>query len=312
MENKHIPVMIEEVKSYIPINKKLNIIDATFGGGGYSKIILENFKIGKLIAIDRDPLSNFFAKRLSQKYNNFKLINGCFGEIDKLIEKENLNNKIQFDLIIFDLGLSTNQLEDPKRGFSFLTNNPLNMGMGKNKKTVLDVINKYSEDQLSNIFYKFGEEKFSRKIAKKIINARKIKIIENTNELSTIIKQSYNKKSKIDPATRTFQALRIYVNDELNELSKALEKSLNLLKVKGKIIIVSFHSLEDRLVKDFFNHNSGKRWRSSRHYPELTDDGPITLKLITKKPIRPSDLETKINPRSRSAKLRIAEKILIN
>ena len=312
MENKHIPVMIEEVKSYIPINKKLNIIDATFGGGGYSKIILENFKIGKLIAIDRDPLSNFFAKRLSQKYNNFKLINGCFGEIDKLIEKENLNNQTQFDLIIFDLGLSTNQLEDPKRGFSFLTNSPLNMGMGKNKKTILNVINKYSEDQLSNIFYKFGEEKFSRKIAKKIINARKIKNIENTNELSTIIKQSYNKKSKIDPATRTFQALRIYVNDELNELSKALEKSLNLLKVKGKIIIVSFHSLEDRLVKDFFNHNSGKRWRSSRHYPELTDDGPITLKLITKKPIRPSDLETKINPRSRSAKLRIAEKISIN
>ncbi len=312
MENKHIPVMIEEVKSYIPINKKLNIIDATFGGGGYSKIILENFKIGKLIAIDRDPLSNFFAKKLSAKYNNFKLINGCFGEIDNLIEKENLNNTSQFDLIIFDLGLSTNQLEDPKRGFSFLTNSPLNMGMGHNKKTVLDVINKYSEDQLSNIFYKFGEEKFSRKIAKKIINARKIKDIESTNELSNIIKQSYNKKSKIDPATRTFQALRIYINDELNELSKALEKSLNLLKVQGKIITVSFHSLEDRLVKDFFNHNSGKRWRSSRHYPELTDDGPITLKLITKKPIRPSDLETKINPRSRSAKLRIAEKISIN
>ena len=113
-------------------------------------------------------------------------------------------------------------------------------------------------------------------------------------------------------AKKVFEPLRIYVNDELNELSKALEKSLNLLKVKGKIIIVSFHSLEDRLVKDFFNHNSGKRWRSSRHYPELADDGPITLKLITKKPIRPSDLEIKVNPRSRSAKLRIAEKISIN
>ena len=312
MENKHIPVMIEEVKSYIPVNKELNIIDATFGGGGYSKIFLENFKIGKLIAIDRDPLSNFFAKKLSEKYNNFKLFNGCFGEIDNLIENDNLNNKTQFDLIIFDLGLSTNQLEDPKRGFSFLTNSPLNMGMGNNKKTVLDVINNYSENELADIIYKFGEEKFSRKIAKKIINARKIKEIENTKELSLLIKQSYKNKSKIDPATRTFQALRIYVNDELNELSKALEKSLNLLKVKGKIIIVSFHSLEDRLVKDFFNHNSGKRWRSSRHYPELADDGPITLKLITKKPIRPSDLETNINPRSRSARLRVAEKISIN
>ena len=312
MKNKHIPVMIEEVKSYIPANKELNIIDATFGGGGYSKIFLENFKIGKLIAIDRDPLSNFFAKKLSEKYNNFKLINGCFGEIDNLIENDNLNNKTQFDLIIFDLGLSTNQLEDPKRGFSFLTNSPLHMGMGNNKKTVLDVINNYSENELANIIYQLGEEKFSRKIAKKIINARKIKDIENTKELSLLIKQSYKNKSKIDPATRTFQALRIYINDELNELSKALEKSLNLLKVKGKIITVSFHSLEDRLVKDFFNRNSGKRWRSSRHYPELADDGPITLKLITKKPIRPSDLETKINPRSRSAKLRVAEKISIN
>ena len=304
--------MLEEVKSYVPVNKELNIIDATFGGGGYSKIFLENFNIGKLIAIDRDPLSNFFAKKLTEKYKNFKLINGCFSEIDNLIANDDLDNKTQFDLIIFDLGLSTNQLEDPKRGFSFLSNSPLNMGMGNNKKTVLDVINNYSENELANILYKFGEEKFSRKIAKKIINARKIKDIKNTKELSLLIKQSYKNNSKIDPATRTFQALRIYVNDELNELSKALEKSLNLLKIKGKIIIVSFHSLEDKLVKDFFNHNSGKRWRSSRHYPELADDGPITLKLITKKPIRPSDLETNINPRSRSAKLRVAEKISIN
>ena len=162
MENKHIPVMIEEVKSYIPVNKELNIIDATFGGGGYSKIFLENFKIGKLIAIDRDPLSNCFAKKLSEKYNNFKLINGCFSEIDNLIGNDNLANKLQFDLIIFDLGLSTNQLEDPKRGFSFLSNSPLNMGMGNNKKTVLDVINNYSENELADILYKFGEEKFSR------------------------------------------------------------------------------------------------------------------------------------------------------
>ena len=145
---------------------------------------------------------------------------------------------------------------------------------------------------------------------------RKIKLINDTLELAEIISESVptknKKQNKIHPATKTFQALRIYINDEINELKSSLKKTINVLAKDGLLIVVSFQSLEDRIVKDFFNHNSGKRWRSSRHYPELADDGPITLKLITKKPIRPSDLETKINPRSRSAKLRVAEKISIN
>ena len=313
MQNKHIPVMVKEVISYIPTDKKINIIDATFGGGGYSKLILENFNVGKLIAIDRDPVAKIFADELSDKYKNFSLINGCFSKIDELILNQKNTKKNDFDIIVFDLGTSSNQIDNPNRGFSFMSDGPLDMGMGINIQKVSDIVNNYTEVELANIIFKFGEERHSRKIAKNIINARKVKLIESTKELAQLIKKSYNfkdlNKSKINPATKTFQALRIYLNDELNELTLALNKSLDLLSNKGKIIIVSFQSLEDRIAKDFLNHNSGKRRRSSRHYPELADDGPIKINLITKKPIRPSEEEINYNPRSRSAKLRVGEKI---
>ena len=220
---------------------------------------------------------------------------------------------IKFDLIIFDLGLSSNQIDDPARGFSFSKNGPLNMNMGKSKILASELINKFSEKDLADIIFEYGEERHARAIARNIVKARKVKIIKNTKELSDLINNFFSKKKlgykKINYATKTFQALRIYVNDELNELTSALNKSQNILEKKGKLIIVSFQSLEDRIVKDLFNHNSGKRLRSSRHYPELVDLGPITLKIITKKPIRPSDNEISLNPRSRSAKLRVAKKI---
>ena len=313
MENRHIPVMLNEVKSHIPLDKNLNIIDATFGGGGYTKSILENFNINKLIAIDRDPVTEFFGKELEKKFKNFELINGCFSKINELILNNSKNQKNEFDIIIFDLGTSSNQIDNPERGFSFMADGPLDMRMGNNDKKVSEIINNYSELDLANIIYKFGEEKNSRRIAKNIVNARKIKLIETTKELVNLIKKSFNFKyvnnHKINPATKTFQAFRIYINDELNEISKALENSLELLRINGKLIVVSFQSLEDRIVKDFLNHNSGKRWRSSRHYPELPDQGLVTLNLITKKPIRPSEEEINHNPRSRSAKLRVGEKI---
>ena len=194
-----------------------------------------------------------------------------------------------------------------------MSEGPLDMRMGIDTIKVSDVVNGFSEIDLANIIFKYGEERFSRRIAKKIVEARKIKLIENTKELSELIRSVFNAKqihkSKINPATKTFQALRIFVNDELNEITVALNKTLKLLNENGKLIIVSFQSLEDRIVKDFLNHNSGKRRRSSRHYPELADEGPITLKIITKKPIRPSEEEVFNNPRSRSAKLRVGEKI---
>ena len=313
MKNNHIPVMLEEVQSYIPHDKKINGIDATFAGGGYSRAILKKFDVKQLVAIDRDPISKIFARDLNEKYNNFSLVNGCFGNIDQLIFNNCQINKIKFDVIIFDLGLSSNQLDNRDRGFSFKYDGPLDMVMGSSSTKASDIINSYPEEQLANIIYKFGDERLSRRIAKNIVKSRKIKFIMTTKELAKLIKQSFTTqqihKSKIHPATKTFQALRIYVNDELNELSLALNKSINLLSAKGRLIIVSFQSLEDRIVKDFFNHNSGKRWRSSRHYPELVDEGPITFNIITKKPIRPSEREILNNPRSRSAKLRVGEKI---
>ena len=311
--NIHEPVMLEEVKKFIPFTKKINIIDATFGGGGYSKALLEEYNVNQLIAIDRDPITEVIAEDLSKRYKNFKIINGCFSKIDELIYSNCTNKTKKFDIIIFDLGLSSNQINDPKRGFSFMKEGPLNMDMGGSKIRASEVINNFSERKLAGIFFELGEERYAKRIARNIVKQRKIELINNTKKLSELIKESIpktnSKKIKINPATKTFQALRIYVNDELNELKTALSKSSQLLNKEGKLIVVSFQSLEDRIVKDFFNHNSGKRWRSSRHYPELADMGPITFKLITKKPIRPCEWEIQKNPRSRSAKLRVAQKI---
>ena len=313
MKNNHTPVMLEEVKSFIPKNKKINVVDATFGGGGYSKAILDDFNVNSLIAIDRDPISKIFGDKIKEKHQNFELVNDKFSNIDKIINKNKLSKNL-FDIIIFDLGISSNQIEDSSRGFSFLRDGPLNMDMGLSGKTAFTVINNYKEEKLAEIIFKYGEERYSRQIAKEIIKSRKFNEINSTLKLANIIQESlpkkFTKKSKIHPATKTFQALRIYTNNELDELKISLNKSIDLLQKDGLLIIVSFQSLEDRIVKDFINHNSGKRRRSSRHYPELADTGPITFKIITKKPLRPSDSEIQFNRKSRSAKLRVAKKIL--
>jgi len=311
MNNTHVPVMLKEVLSFIPKDKKINLIDATFGGGGYSKAILKDFDIKNLIAIDRDPISKIFYKKLKKDFDNIELFNQKFSKLDELL-KDPKYFREKYDVIIFDLGVSSNQIDNPERGFSFQKNGPLDMKMGSSNLNAFEVINSFDEKKLADIFYEFGEEKYSRKIAKNIVINRTNKPIKNTLELSEIIKKSVHPKDnfkKIHPATKTFQALRVFINDELNELKIALEKSENLLSKNGLLIIVSFQSLEDRIVKDFFNHKSGKRRRSSRHLPDLGDFGPTTLKIITKKPLRPNDLEINDNPRSRSAKLRVAQKI---
>ena len=312
MKNLHSPVMIKEIISFLPISKSINVIDATFGGGGYSKAILEQLNVNQLLAIDRDPISKIFSKEIESKYPNFTLVNERFSKIHEIVNETKFKDK-KFDIILFDLGTSSNQLDISERGFSFNKEGPLDMRMGLSKKSAYDIINKYEEKNLANIIYDYGEERYSRIIAKEIVKNRKIKFISNTIELSNIIKKCVPKKNqnnkKVHPATKTFQAIRIYVNDEINELKKSLDKTINILKNDGLILIVSFQSLEDRIVKDFFNHNSGKRWRSSRHYPELPDKLVTQLKIITKKPLVPAASEILKNPRCRSAKLRVAQKI---
>ena len=304
--------MINEIISFLPLKKSINVIDATFGGGGYSKTILEKFNVNQLLAIDRDPISKIFAKEIESKFSNFTLINDKFSKIEEIVNNTKFKDK-KFDIILFDIGTSSNQIDNAQRGFSFNKSGPLDMRMGASDKNAYDIINKYEEKNLADIIYQYGEERYSRVIAKEIVKKRKIKFIKDTIELSNIIKKSLPKKSqlknKIHPATKTFQAIRIYVNDELSELKTSLEKTLKILNKDGLILVVSFQSLEDRIVKDFFNHNSGKRWRSSRHYPELPDKLATQLKIITKKPILPSASEILENPRSRSAKLRVAQKI---
>ena len=312
MENLHNSVMINEIISFLPLTKSINVIDATFGGGGYSKTILEKFNVNQLLAIDRDPISKIFAKEIKSKFSNFILINDKFSKIEEIVNNTKFKDK-KFDIILFDIGTSSNQIDNAQRGFSFNKSGPLDMQMGSSDKNAYDIINKYEEKNLADIIYQYGEERYSRVIAKEIVKNRKIKFINNTIELSNIVKKCLPKKNqfknKIHPATKTFQAIRIYVNDELSELKTSLEKTLKILNKDGLILVVSFQSLEDRIVKDFFNHNSGKRWRSSRHYPELPDKLATQLKIITKKPILPSASEILENPRCRSAKLRVAQKI---
>ena len=265
-----------------------------------------------MLAIDRDPISKIFAKEIVSKFSNFSLINDKFSKIEEIVNNTKFKDK-KFDIILFDIGTSSNQIDNAQRGFSFNKSGPLDMRMGASDKKAYDIINNYEERNLADIIYQYGEERYSRVIAKEIVKNRKIKFISDTIELSNIIKKCLPKKNqlknKIHPATKTFQAIRIYVNDELSELKTSLEKTLKILNKDGLILVVSFQSLEDRIVKDFFNHNSGKRWRSSRHYPELPDKLATQLKIITKKPILPSASEILENPRSRSAKLRVAQKI---
>ena len=284
---KHHPVMLDEIISYLAPEKLKTYVDCTFGQGGYSKKILENTNCN-IIAIDRDKDAIEHAKLLKKKYpKNFIFCVDNFSRLDQVLK----NNDIKkIDGLIFDLGISNTQLNNPTRGFSFSNNGPLDMRMDIENLdlTAQKIINEFDQHNLSDIFYYYGEEKNSRQIARKIIEFRKKKEISTTFELVELIKKVNSFKKK-HPATRVFQALRIFINDELNELDITLKKSLLFLKKNGKIITVAFHSLEDKVIKNFFSRNKG------------------LLKILTKKPVTPNEKEVKINPRSRSARMRVAE-----
>lgn len=298
---KHIPVMLKEVLKYLSPKDGETYVDATFGNGGYSKAILDAANC-KVIAIDRDPTVENRATELKKLYGNrFEFRSGCFGNIDRLIE-ESVNG------FVFDIGVSSMQLDEAERGFSFAKEAPLDMRMSCCGITAADIVNTMAENDLADLIYRYGEERKSRQIARKIVEHRRNKPIETTTELAAIVYTILHRnKNTIDPATRTFQALRIAVNDELTELQNGLRAAADKLAPDGRLVVVDFHSLEDRIVKTLFNTLGGKTAGVSRYLPEA----PVTktpLFANVSKAIAPTAEECAFNPRARSAKLRFAVK----
>ena len=303
LENvKHFPVLLNEIISIISPLYGGTFIDCTFGQGGYSKKILENNN-NKVFAIDRDCSSTKIVNQFKKKYQNrFEFENRKFSEILNIEQNiENLKG------IIFDLGYSTTQIKDPEKGLSFNNKGKLNMKMGLNKFSADDVVNKLGQKELAKIFKVFGEENSSKIISKRIISFRKSKNIQ-TEDLVNIINSVKKKKfSKIHNATKVFQALRIIVNNEISELIYGLINSFKLLPVGGVVAIVTFHSIEDKIVK-FFLKNYSENKNDSRYLPSRIEK-KILFKLIDKKPIIPNNKELNLNPASRSAKLRYGVKL---
>ncbi len=295
---KHIPVMLQEVLAALKPQKGEVYVDATFGNGGYTKAILEAADC-KVIALDRDPTVKIRANEIKNMYGGrFEFRAGQFGDFADLVP-EKINGAV------FDIGVSSMQLDEAERGFSFSKEGALDMRMSQSGLSAKDIVNTYGEQELADLIYQYGEERKSRQIARQIAEYRKHKEIETTTELAEIIYKVIHKKfGEIDPATRTFQALRIAVNDELGELSRGLAGAANRLLKNGRLVVVDFHSLEDRIVKKFFNENGGRRVRVSKYAPELVQDEHLFAEVS--KVIVPAAEECTQNPRARSAKLRYA------
>ena len=299
---KHYPVLLKEILSIISPQNGGTFIDCTFGQGGYSKSILK-FSKSKVIALDRDIDCKKIAENFERKNKKrFTFYNKKFSHIDQ-INFEDLKIKG----IIFDLGYSYTQIKDPKKGLSFENSGSLNMRMGINEFTASDVVNKLEQKDLELIFKFFGDEKKSKLISKKIVLERSQGLIDTQKLVKIINSSKKNNNKKIHNATKVFQALRIFVNKEISELIYGLIKSVKILDTNGLIVVVSFHSLEDKIIKYFFKSLSEQN-KISRYYPEPLKEKKV-LKIGTKKPILPSKDEIKINKPSRSAKLRYAIKI---
>lgn len=303
----HIPVLLDEVIKYLDPKDGKVYLDATFGAGGYSRAILEHSNC-KVIAIDQDPEVSKFANELYQLFRDrFIFINSNFDNISLVLKEIGID---KIDGMVFDLGVSSMQLDNGHRGFSFLRSAPLDMRMSKNGVSARDVVNNLSEEDLSAIIYKYGEENDARKIARKIVSQRILSPIETTDQLAQIVRSAIGfRKSKIDLATKTFQAIRIYVNDEIGALERVIARAHENLNSKGRLVFVSFHSLEDAIIKSYFKDNSVKKVSRSKYSKEPIENGDAIYNLITRKPVKPSMDEVLKNIRSRSAKLRVAEKL---
>jgi len=301
----HIPVMMAEVLNALSPTDGETYIDGTFGAGGYTSHILDDADCN-VIAIDRDPTAIDAGQALVEKYSpRLKLIQNTFGNAEDCIDDK-------IDGFVLDIGVSSMQLDRAERGFSFMRDGPLDMRMGDGE-TAAEFIARIDETELADLIYKYGEDRKSRHIAKAIVAARNIEPITTTLQLAGIIETAIPRRrgDKIHPATRTFQALRIVINDELGELERALHASVNILKTGGRLVVVTFHSLEDRIVKNFLRDHTDKIESTNKYAKE---DKQITkpFTLLSRKAILASKDEAKINPRARSAKLRAAVRTAVD
>ncbi|MEM7026114.1 MAG: 16S rRNA (cytosine(1402)-N(4))-methyltransferase RsmH [Pseudomonadota bacterium] len=301
----HDPVMLDEMLSSLAVRPGGLYLDATFGVGGYSRAILAAG--GSVLAIDRDPTAVARGRELAEESERFTIVQGRFGDVAHLLANQQID---QLDGAVFDLGVCSTQLDDAARGFSFSRSGPLDMRMSASGLSAADVVNHADEATLASILYRYGEERASRRIARAIVEQRQKAAIETTGELASLIAGVLGRRhDRIDPATRSFQALRIEVNDELGELERTLAAMPDLLAPGARLVVVSFHSLEDRLVKRFLSEHGDRRARPSRHLPDVPDRPQALFRVLSSRAIRPAPSEIATNPRARSARLRVAERL---
>jgi 16S rRNA (cytosine1402-N4)-methyltransferase len=304
----HLSVLLPEVLTTLGNLEDKLIVDGTFGAGGYSRAFLMGG--ARVVAFDRDARVRPFVEALSQEFpDRFQWVNRCFSEMAEGLAEL---GHASCDAIVLDIGVSSMQLDEADRGFSFMRDGPLDMRMSVDGRSAADLVNEDDTDDIAHVIWLYGEEHKSRAIASAIVRRREAQPFERTLDLAEVVERALGGRrgAPVHPATRTFQALRIAVNDELGELERALEVAETLLKPDGVLAVVTFHSLEDRIVKNFFNDRSGKVAGGSRYAPQKVDARKPVYTLITPKAVQASEAEIAGNPRSRSAKLRAVRRTL--
>jgi 16S rRNA (cytosine1402-N4)-methyltransferase len=301
----HAPVMLAEVlRALAPVEGRI-VVDATFGGGGYTRAILEA-GAARVIALDRDPDAIVRGQSLAAQEPRLTLVHARFSELGRVVEEQGLG---QVDAVVFDLGVSSFQLDQAERGFSFRFDAPLDMRMGRDGPTAAELIAESAEVDLARLLWNYGDERDARRIARALVAERQKAPIDTTRRLAEIVARAKGPgREVIDPATRTFQALRIAVNDELAELRQALDAAEHVIRPGGRFVTVAFHSGEDSIVKDFVNGRGGRIRRAYRHLPPVPEEEPRWGWLVDR-PLRPAAGETDLNPRARSARLRAAMRL---
>ncbi len=304
---QHQPVLLEEAVSSLGLRGDGFYLDATFGRGGHSRAIMARLtKQGRLFTLDKDPQAVAVGLEEWNGDPRFSIVQGSFAEMDRMVQEWQIERNL--DGILLDLGVSSPQLDDPERGFSFRKGGPLDMRMDPTKGvSAVDWLAETSEREMSRVFWEFGEERHARRIARSIVNARQQQCLETTTQLAQLIEATIGKREKKHPATRCFQAIRIAVNNELDDLSTGLHAAIRQLRQGGRLVVISFHSLEDRLVKRTFRE-AVRPGKVRRNIPAHPDWSP-SLKLVGKA-TRPTEQEISANPRARSAIMRVAEKLI--